>query len=249
MSLNKVQFANVVKKQYLFKLRAYTQVLLSLIMLQAVAILFSFNGVGSSGINSGLIDVSTYFYSANFVVAFSMLWGFVTAILITTKSYRYDDFAFIANRFTSNLANLLVLLTASVIGSITSLLSTYLLKVLMRLFKGSFIQSANPPSSIGVFLIGILAVILYIFLFSALGYLIGTLVQISKLFTVLLPALLFGSQFFAEAEGSTGMIQSVYEIFFKESSFLLFIGKVMVTAAVLFISAFLLSNRMEVRTK
>jgi hypothetical protein len=248
MSLTKVRMLDVVKKQYFYKLKAYIQVFMTLVILQLLAIFFSFNGTGMMGVGNGTIEIEVRYYSADIVVAFTMLWGFITAILITTKAYRNDDFAFVTNRVSSNLSNALFLLTASIIGGITAILSTYLMKVIMYFFVGDiFVKSTNAMVAPNELLVGILATIFYVFLFCALGYFVGTLVQISKIFIILLPALFFGSLFLAETRGNAGIVQNVFEFIFMESSVPLFIVKIMIATGLLFFSAVILSNRMEVR--
>jgi hypothetical protein len=239
---------DVVKKQYHFKLKAYIQVFMTLVILQLLAILFSLTGVGMSGMSSDSIKIEVRYYSADIVVVFTILWGFITAILITTKAYRNDDFVFVTNRLSSNLSNMLFLLTASIIGGVTAMLSTYLMKVIMYFLAGDlFGKSTNVIASPIEFLVGLFATILYIFLFCAVGYLVGTLVQISKIFVVLLPAILFGSVFLAAVRGNAGIVQNVYEFLFTESSLPLFIVKITAAVCLLLSSAFVLSNRMEVR--
>jgi hypothetical protein len=248
MSLPRVRMLDVVKKQYFYKLKAYIQVFLTLVILQVLAILFSFNGFGMSGTSSNSIEIEVHYYSADIVVAFTMLWGFITAILITTKAYRNDDFVFVTNRMSSNLSNMLFLLTASIIGGITAMLSTYLMKVIMYFFVGDIlVKSTNAIAATNELLVGAIATIFYVFLFCALGYFIGTLVQISKIFVILLPALLFGSLFLDAARGSAGIVQNVFEFIFTESSILLFIVKIIIAVGFLFSGAVILSNRMEVR--
>ncbi|HEY2420124.1 MAG TPA: hypothetical protein VGI04_01830 [Neobacillus sp.] len=248
MSLTKVKMLDVIKKQYVYKLKAYIQVFMTLVILQLLAILFSFNGVGGSGGGSSTINFERHYYSADIVVSFTLLWGFITAVLITTKAYRNDDFVFVTNRVSNNLANMFFALTASIIGAITAMLSTYLIKVIMYFFAGNtFVKSINEIAGPSEFLLGIFATTLYIFLFSALGYFVGTLVQINKLFVVVLPALLFGSIFLLEGRGNPGIVQTTYEFIFTESSMPLFIVKIIVSAGLLFSAAFVISNRMEVK--
>ena len=243
MSLTKVSLIEVVKKQYVYKLKAYSQVFISLIFLQLLAVLFSMNGVGSMGSTVGSVEVQASYFSSDFVAAFTMLWGFITAILITTKAYRNDDFVFVANRVSSNLSNAVFLLTTSVVGGITAMLSSYLFKVIIYyFFKSTPILDAPIELLLGIF-----STILYVFLFCALGYLVGTLVQISKVFTVLLPAAFFGALILEGLSGKAGTVASVFEFFFTESSLVLFIVKIIVAAGLLFSGAFVLSNRLEVR--
>ena len=248
MSLTKVSLTNVVKKQYVYKLKAYSQVFMSLIFLQLLAVFFSLNGVGGMAGGDGSIDVEVKYFSSDYVTAFTMLWGFITAILITTKAYRNDDFVFVTNRVSSNLSNAVFLLTASFIGGITAMLSSYLLKVIIYYFISDVpIKSTTILEAPLELLLGIFSTFLYIFLFCALGYLVGTLVQISKAFTVLLPAAFFGGLILDGLRGKSGAIAYVFEFFFTESSLPLFIVKIIVSAGLLFSGAFVLSNRLEVR--
>ena len=248
MSLTNVRMFDIVKKQYVFKVKSYTQVFMSLMILQVIAILFSFGGVGMAGSSSSSFEIDIHYYSADFVVVFTLLWGFITSILITTKAYRTDDFAFVTNRLTSGLSNLLFLLTASLIGGVTAMLSSYLIKDIMYFFRGmSFISTSHTIAAPAEFLLGLFTTALYVFLFSALGYLIGTLVQLYRGFIVLLPALLIGGLFLAAAL-KVDTFTFVYQLLFTESSLVIFIVKIVIIAGVSFSSAFFLSNRMEVNS-
>lgn len=248
MSLTRINLSSIVKKQYTYKLKANGQVFWNLVFLQVLAILFSLNGINMSGSSSEIIDVEIHYFSADMVVFFTMIWGFIIAIIITTKAYRNDDFTFVTNRLSSNLSNLLFLLTASIIGGLTAMLSTNLLKVIMYFFAGQLtIGSTSMVSAPVEFLLGIFTTSFYIFLFCALGYLIGTMVQIHKVFVVLVPALFFGALFLSEVSGNARMVAKFFGFIFTESSILLFMIKIIVTCVLLIASAFVLSNRMEVR--
>lgn len=248
MSLTKVRLIDVIKRQYQFKLKAYSQVLVSLMILQAIGIVFSLGGTGMTGSSSDILDLEVHYYSADIIIVFTLLWGFSTAMLTTTKGYRYDDFAFVSNRFSSNLSNTLFLLTASVVGGITAILSSYLLKIIIYFFiDHGFVKGLEAGTNPLTLLMGIVTTSLYIFLFCSIGYLVGMLVQRSKLFIVLLPAFFFGSIMFAESRGEEGIIAAVYHFFFTESSLILFMVKIIVTILLFFACSFVLSNRMEVK--
>ncbi|QCJ40950.1 hypothetical protein FAY30_02950 [Bacillus sp. S3] len=248
MSLTRVSLTDIVKKQFVYKMKAYSQVFMSLMFLQLLAVFFSLNGVGGMGAGSGSVEIQVKYFSPDYVAAFTMLWGFITAILITTKAYRYDDFVFVTNRISSNLSNAVFLLTASVIGGITAMLSSYLLKVIVYYFISDVsINSSAVLAAPMELLLGIFSTLLYVFLFCALGYLVGTLVQISKAFTVLLPAVFFGGLIFDGLRGKSGAVAYVFEFFFTESSLTLFFVKIIVAAGLLFSGTFVLSNRLEVR--
>jgi hypothetical protein len=238
---------DVVKKQYAYKLKAYIQVFTNLIALQLLAIFFSLNGVGSMGSSSGSIDIDVRFYSSDIVTGFTMIWAFIAAIIITTKAYRNDDFAFVTNRVSSNLSNALFLLTASVIGGITAMLSAYLMKMIMYFFvNAQYINGTSVMDAPIELLLGIFSTTCYVFLFGALGYLVGTLYQINKGFAILLPALFFGA-LIGEGSGNIKLVTTAFAFIFRETSILLFMVKIIVISGLLFFSAIALSNRMEVK--
>jgi hypothetical protein len=240
MSLANPSLIQVVKKQYVFKLKSYIQVFSNLIFIQLIGIFFSFGGSGGMGGGSSSLQMNVKYLSSDNVVFFTILWAFVTAILITTKAYRYDDFVFVSNRFSSNLSNSLFLLTASITGGVTAILSTSLMKVILFYFvRQPYVNSTSTTSD---FLLGISATSLYVFLFSALGYLVGTLVQIHKGFILFLPAIFIGVLVL-----NNRIVEAVFGFIFTEHSFPIFIVKIIVILGLLFSSAFALSNRWEVR--
>ena len=245
MSLKTINLAETVKKQFVFKLKANIDVFSSLVGIQLLAILFSLNGVGSMGMGATNLSVDVKYYSSDLVIVFTMLWSFVTAITITTKPYRNHDYTFVSNRLSSSLSNILFLLTASFIGSITALLSGNLVKLLVSiLFKQGlfhfYIGSLELMLGIGV-------TIIYVFFLSSIGYLIGTLVQVSKGFIILIPVLFLGSIFLAASMHKEPLLIQIFQFYVLESSLLLFILKTLLTTVLFFIAAISLLNRMEVR--
>ncbi|MCM3693593.1 hypothetical protein [Neobacillus niacini] len=245
MSLSKTSLLDNVKKQFTFKLKAYKQVFISLIFIQLLAVFFSFNGVGMMGSSSESIEIDIQFYSADMVIIFTIIWAFITAILITTTAYKKDDFTFVTNQLSSNLSNMLFLLTGSIVGGITAMLSTSLMKIIMNIFGGLGYISASP--SLSEIVIGYSSTILYILLFSGLGYLFGTLVQISKAFAVLIPGVFIGAGILGAGSLGFEWVKGMYQFIFTEPSVLVFVLKVLVIVAMLFTSSIALSNRMEVR--
>ncbi|KMY50406.1 hypothetical protein [Peribacillus loiseleuriae] len=247
MSITKPSLTNIVKKQYSYKLRAYRQVYNSLIALQLLAIFFSFNGVGSMSGNWGGIHLNINYYSADIIIIFTMLWGLNSAALITTKAYRFDDFAFVTNRLSGNMANLYVMLTLSVIGGLTSILSGVLLKLLI--YYSTDVQIFNDTrlmSEPNLFVTSILSASMYVFLFCVLGYMIGMLFQVNKMILVALAALFIWG-LFKDVSGGSNVMVNVFTFFVSESSLFLFFIKMMFCSILLFSISLVISNRMEVR--
>lgn len=248
MSLIETSLSDVVKKQYSFKMKVFYNVFGSLAMMQILSILFSLGGVGQSGFSSAGISIRTSYYSADMIIGFTMLWAFSTGTFITTKATRYDDFTFVANRVSSTIANALFLLVASVIGGTIAMLSGSLLKVLS--YYVSDVKYGAGSSLIDApleFLMGMGAASLYVLLFSALGYLIGMLVQVSRLFIVVLPVLFVGTIIFGAINGFEEQLKAVFNFIFAEPSFLLFFLKIIMVSGLLFAASAAISNRMEVR--
>lgn len=247
MSLTKIGFSDLVRRQYLFKLRAYSGVFTTLMVLQALGILFSVLGGNSSGTWSTKVEITVSFYSAEQVIMFTMLWIFISAILITTKAYREDDFTFVTNRKSNNLANGLFLITASLIGGLTSYLSGFLIKVIMRFFNGNYLAVSGLPSTWFELFSGIVALLLLMLLLSMLGYLIGNIVQLHKVFIVLLPVLFIGFLSLANNLGDGKLGTNIFSFYFAEASILIFTVKVITTSTLLFIFSLIISSRQEVR--
>lgn len=249
MSLTTISMGSLVKKQYQFKLKSYVGLFNSLMVVQLLAIVFSFVGSGQSGGGGSYgPDVRISYYSADAVVYFTIMWAFISAILITTKAYREDDFTFVTNRLSGNLSNILLLLSASVIGGVTAVLSGYLIKALIYyVFDFNQVIGIGSGPSLQEFFIGLVATILTVFLFSSLGYLVGTLIQLHRTFVVVLPVVFFGLLIIAGKMTGVYSLFSISEFYFQESSFWLFFFKIIITATLLFSGAALMSNRWEVR--
>ncbi len=245
MSLKTINLAETVKKQFVFKLKANIDVFSSLVWIQLLAILFSLNGVASMGMGGTNLSVDVKYYSADLVIIFTMLWSFVTAITITTKPYRNHDFTFVSNRLSSSLSNILFLLTASFIGSITATLAGNLVKLLVSiLFKQELFHFYTGSLE---FVLGIGVTIIYVFFLSSIGYLIGTLVQVSKGFIILIPVLFLGTIFLAASMHTEPLLIQIFQFYVFESSLLFFILKTLLTTVLFFVAAISLLNRMEVR--
>lgn len=246
MYLTEANLWDVVKKQYSYKLKAYMGLFFSLLAVQVAALLMSLGSVGGSGTGTGDLFVSVRFYSGDIIILFTLLWAFITGITLTTKEYRHTDFSFITNRISSNLSSIGFLLTLCIAGGVLAILSSILLRVIVYFFIGS--TDVTSQYGIQEILIGMIATASYLILISAVGYFTGMLVQFNKIFIVLLPALYFGT-FITNVRiyGNDSFIIKTIEFFNTESSLALFSIKVIIAAIILFGSAVLLSNRMEVR--
>ena len=245
MSLTTTSLAETVKKQYFYKLKANIDSFSSLVGIQILAILFSLGGISSSGMGGSFVNVNVKYYSSDMVLIFTLIWSFITAVTITTRPYRNHDFSFVTNRLSSSLSNILFLVTASVLGSITALLSANLLQVISYIFLDE--QIYNIGNGTQHMILGFTVSFLYLMLIGACGYLIGALIQVSKLFIPLFPILFIGLLFLEGVVSNGFIVSNVYTFYAMESALILFIIKTVFTAVTLFIAAISILNRLEVR--
>lgn len=245
MSLSTTSLMETVKKQFAFKLKANIDAFSSLVGIQFIAILFSLGGSGSFMSSSEGMHLQVKYYSADVVIVFTMIWALVSAITITTKSYRNNDFTFVSNRLSSGLADTLFLLTGSLVGAVTALLSKYVPLVIAVLFFNEDLYVT--PLDVSDIFLGITMGFIYIFAVSSIGYLIGTLVQVNKLFAGLVPVLVIGSLFLDASMLREPTLIKVFQFYVMEPSIPIFTVKMIFTTALFFLAAITILNRLEVR--
>lgn len=251
MSLSKVHLASIVKQQYQFKLKSYINLFNPLIIMQLIAVLFSLGGIGQGSRGGIEGDFNIYYYTTDYVIVFTIIWGFILAIQITSKDYREQTVPFVTNNLTENLSNIIFILTASTIGGVLAILSRFLFQAIVRfVFNYDRILGTEMTISFTELLMGILATILFIFLFSSFGYMIGMLVQFNRIFVVIIPVFFVGLLFYFASTGGALEDNFVYQLFkfyFQEKVFLLFFLKVMFTSILFYIGSYMISSRLEVK--
>lgn len=245
LSLAKTNLSEIVKKQYFHKLRANIDSFSALVGIQALAILFSFGGVGSSGTSGSGLSVMVTYYSSDVVFAFTMIWAFVTAITVNTKANRFQDFTFVTNRLSSSLSNILFLATAGLLGSITTILAGYLIKAILFIFTSKTIYSVQ--SGLDELVIGIGVAFLYIFLVSSIGFFISSVTSVSRVFIFLIPVIAIGTVVAGEALLGTQILDELIQFYGQERSIPLFAIKVLATAGFFFTAGISILRKMEVK--
>ncbi|MHA6253345.1 hypothetical protein [Oceanobacillus sp. CAU 1775] len=247
MSLSKISSATVIKNQFQYKLKAYMGVFTSLVMLQVVAFLLSLGGNGG-GMSSGQgLEINDTYYGIFNVIAFTMLWGFIQSILMTTKTSWEDSFPFVGNRFTNDISNILFLFLASLIAGIFTVLTAFTLRVVIYYFLDVKILAGNNFLLTGAEVgIGILTLTLHLFVFCSMGYLLGTITRMHRLMPILLPVIIVGI-IIALVQANSDLILRYITFYFEETNPWLFMIKTVFTSLILFATAILISSRTEVR--
>lgn len=244
MSLTSVNKWKVIRSLLQLKLKAHVSLFTALIIAQVFAILFSLNGSAHGG--SGALGITFSYFSGDIIIAFTFVWLFISSILITTKVNNNVDFLFVTTRRISQITNLIFLAVMSLIGALSAQLATLFIQGI-NLFMTD-IDVVSNPQTFSNLLLSIGSIVLYLFLFALIGYFIGMLVQLHKLFFILVPAIFGGGIAVAVLRDSVFNIMLVsFQFFTQESIFILFVIKVLLAVAVLFTGAFLIGNRLEVQ--
>ncbi|MFS0674701.1 hypothetical protein [Ornithinibacillus sp. 179-J 7C1 HS] len=245
MSLTNTSLVNIVMKQLRYKLKAYIGVLLALILAQVLGIFIATLAASVGSVSNGFYSIEVESYSSNVVIGFTLIWAFMNAILISTKAYREDDFTFVANRLSYNFSNILFIITISTVGAVTAFLSNGIIQIVVY-FTSDVEFFLTLGESVEPFHhgLGLVSTFLYVLLFAITGYLIGMMVQVSKLFLLLIPICLFAIGYLEQGGFGFGEIVGFY---FLEQSFPLFVIKSLITILICGSLAILLSNRLEVR--
>ncbi len=243
MSLNSPGLGGLVWNQFIYKLQAYSGIFLTMVIVQLFAFLFGNSGM--MGMGSGNVSINIHFYSADTVFMLTMVWMFISSILLTTRAYKEDDFVFVTSRLSSNLSNILFLVAASLIGAVTVLLSGFLVRTVTYLFSSENFVSAGMPAGAGELFSGMAAIFLYLLLFGGVGYLIGSIVQLHRGLIVVVPVVLVGGFIFGIDQER--FFEQIRLFFFAEHSFFPFLLKTLLTTGLLFLCSILISLRKEVR--
>lgn len=246
-SLIEFSLFDTVKKQYLYKLKSRLGLFLAMAGVQVMALLFSLGGMMSHSMGTQYFNTSIIYFSSEMVIGFTFLWIFFVAVWITTKDYQNIDFTFVSNRLSSNLSNAAFLVTAALIGAVTAMLSGFLLRIIVYFDSSHYLLSQNFIVTPEAFFTGIAVTLLYLLLFSALGYLCGVLVQLSKVFIVILSGLYFGGLILVGRGYQMLLPLQLYDFFRGESSLALLAVKVILTAGLIYACSYVVSNRLEVR--
>lgn len=244
MSFVEPRFSAVVKNQFLYKWNSFSGLFISLIMVQLLGGLLSFNPMGSSGFGIDVIHTNLSLYSAGFLLVLTYVWAAFSGFLITNRSWQNDDYLFVASRTSSTLANMLILGLASFAGGTTAMMWTFVLKIVYIRSDNVITETGTQLSaSPGEVAMGVAAASLYTFLCALSGYTAGLLWTKWKLLLAAVPFLAAAVSYLFPGN----MAEWLNAFFLAESSFWLFVLKAIGSAAILLLTALAVSKRLEVQ--
>ncbi len=246
MSLNEITLSNVIKKQVKFKVKSYTGIFQSLVVLQLLGILFSTMGTSSMSEWNSFFSMTVEFYATGPILGMTAFWLFINTLLLTTTAYREDDFTFVTSRLSRLWANIIFLILLSVVGAVSAYLATNVLKLYLFIQNNELVM--EDLLSITSLITGLLGLIGYLVLVSAIAYAIGSIFQRNKVIAILISIgfIMLGTlmlQFQLEE-----LITQVQRFFTHETNIALFWLKIIITSSALFLLSWSMSRNQEVRT-
>ncbi|MGP7816435.1 hypothetical protein [Niallia sp. 01092] len=245
MYLNESSMFSVVKKQFFYKFRCNTSSFFQLIAIQLLALFFSFTNISSWATGNNLLSVEAKVYSNAFIITLTILWALFTCISYGGRKFRNYDFTLVSNRLASYFSTLLFIFFQSIIASVSALCTGLLFHVLIFFTKNSdFLLWDNFYISFSELLLSMFILFLYVFLASSIGFFMGSLVQLSKAFVVILPALVIGLFIL---EGSNVNTASFVEYFIHEHSLIIFTVKTIAASGIIWCFVLLILSRLEVK--
>ncbi|MGP4072648.1 hypothetical protein ACTWQB_08855 [Piscibacillus sp. B03] len=242
MSLNHPSLWDVVKNQTVYKWLSYKSVFQGLIAVQVIAMVFSLMGVGSGSRGMGHIDLSIQFVSGDFVFFFTCLWAFFIAVTLDRDDNRLADQIFVTSLFSRQIANILFIVVANLIGAISILLASFAVKISHIWIYGldSFVIFGEYTLSIMV--VNLIITFFYLMLISSVGYLIGSIIRQGRLIKLVV-IVLIGAMITIQNE----RLAPIITFFGEESNLFLFVLKVLLTSIACFGLAAVATRRLEVQ--
>lgn len=247
MYLSGINRWSLFKNLYIYKLYALSSVFTSLMIVQLLAIVFSLGGSSRVSMGHGSFVVSIENYSNTLIFLFTIVWALFIGISVNFKPHRNAEFSFVTNRLMMNVSNIAFLLTANVVGGVTTGLTGYGMRMFIYWISvdKELILGHTAPTVYELFL-SIFVAILYLCLFSAIGYFAGTLVQLHPIWGLILPGMLIGLLFIDVGQGR-GFFVTMFQFYSQESSLAVLFLKILAPILVLYPISTVFSDRMEVR--
>ncbi len=235
-----------VKNQYIYKLKANSGYFCGLIVAQIIAVLFSLGGAATTSFGGGNININIHFISDFIIMFFSIVWSFVVGYVLTTQNQKNISFSVPCSRISDCLSDITCILSGCLFGGITTALLGAALRIPVYFQNiGKIINEGFYPSF--TILAGVAIVTaLYMLAAASISYFAGVLVQLSRIFYIIIPAVFFGTllslRFIPQIQ-----LSKFWNIVLYEKPLGLLTLTCITFAAITFALAALISNQLEVR--
>lgn len=241
--IKRLSFADAVKRQLFFKLKAYHNLIGTLFLFHIIALFFSIYGQSSSVMND-YVTITNHTYTADIIIVFSFIWILTVSFYMTNRTSKNVMFSFVMSKMSNHVANILCMLCLSTLGAISSVLLGVATRLGMIFYYGFDHMFTYESLSISQLFVAILVVFLYNVLIFSFGYMIGEIIQLHRSFVLLVPIVLFGLLIF-----TVNIFNEAYMFTFyiMETNLFIFIVKVLGSTVLFWVIAIQVSKRLEVR--
>ncbi|HSO58321.1 MAG TPA: hypothetical protein VLQ66_08800 [Paenisporosarcina sp.] len=247
MSLQEVSLYEVVRKQVVYKVKSYTGILQSLMVLQVIGLFIASSGSsGMSGGTSGSLNYSITFFSGTAITVMTILWIITNSILISTTAYKNDDFTFVSTRWSRHLANGVYIGFLAILGTLTSYLGINLLKVVYQVFRIEAIYDMNLTYM--EHFVSMIIIFGYILLSGVLAYFMGSVLQFNKVYTVIGIIAIVALIAVINSFNQVNLYYSLGAFIFTEESIAIFMVKIGGICLLAFSASWFLNKNQEVHT-
>lgn len=229
------------KKQYIFKLKAYSNLFVSMIIFQVLGILLSLAHLSNMGSSSSYysIDINQIFTLP--VIIVSIAYIISVSVCLNLNDYKNIDFIYTTNRLSSNLSNIAFLVTFILFSAFNAALSSIFIRIIDYTILGSSnIIETGFFISPGELLCSFYVIFLYILLISSISYFCTTLIQKFEFYSLGFFICLIVVLYFVS-------LTNIIRFYISESSLLVFSFKVLLTSITLFAISSVFSNDLEVK--
>ncbi|SIT70427.1 hypothetical protein [Edaphobacillus lindanitolerans] len=217
----------------------------SLLALQLAGMLFSISSSDDSSNAFGNLNIHIQNFNSDIIIVLTLAWAFLAPLYLTGRDSFESDMVFANDRLTRHFGNIGYLALIVLAGSLTAVLAC--LTVLLIPLLGSrevLLPEFGPWGLSGHALIMFTVLLSYALLAAGLGYLIGTLLGLSRLLVIGL--FLLGLIFLGVLDDTGWHLlgRFAHFLFGNEQAALLLI-KAAGASAILFAIAVISSNRQE----
>lgn len=240
MSLANSSMYSIIKKQYLFKLKAYSWFFFIMICAQIIGILaVIFNMGGEMSFSNSIYSIHIHRLSTIQVFILTLICIIGVIINLGFKEWKSIDYSFVSNNTTSDISNIAFLITYGLFGAVTYSLSAVIIRIVKYISVGSgdILEQGYYLTASDVFY-SACSSFLYILLFASICYFYSILIHKSKIFIIVM---------FVCVALIPWPIWGCITFYSREHSLLMFTIKVLVTAILLFTASIFLSESMEVQ--
>ncbi len=247
MSLQEVSLYEVVRKQFVYKVKSYTGILQTLIVLQIIGLFLAASG--SSGMMSGSTVTLNYtitYFSGTAITVMTIMWIITNSVLISTTAYKNDDFTFVSTRWSRHLANGVYIGFLAILGTLTSYMGINVLKVVYQVLRIEATYNVNL--SFMVHFTNIISIFGYILLSGILAYFIGSVLQFNKLFTVIGIIAIVALIALINSFNQVNLYYSIGKFIFAEESISIFMIKIVSICLLAFSASWFLNKNQEVHS-